>query len=116
MGAFSITANGSVKHLGIIFDKRINMYEHVTSECRAAYYHLKNIYCFSALLIQEGLVTEVHPFVISRIDCCNSLLYAISNYNINHLQIIQNDAARILTDTHILSYHPNSSNTTLVTC
>jgi len=45
MGASSITPNVSVKTLGGIFDKCINMYEHVTSVWRAAYYHLKNVHC-----------------------------------------------------------------------
>ena len=45
MGASSITPNGSVTNLGVIFDQCINMHEHVTSVCRAAYYHLKNIHC-----------------------------------------------------------------------
>ena len=44
MGASSINLKGSVKNLGVIFDKCINMHEHVTSVCRAAYYHLKNIH------------------------------------------------------------------------
>ena len=38
-------------------------------------------------------------FVTSRIDYCNSLLYGISDYNINHLQRIQNSAARFETNT-----------------
>ena len=32
---------------------------------------------------QESLVTVVHAFVTSRVDYCNSLLYGISDYNIN---------------------------------
>ena len=96
IGAFSITPNGSVKNL-CFFNQCINMYEHVTSVCWAAYYHLKNIHCLKTFLTQEALVTVVHAFVTSRIDYCNSLLYGISDYNIN--QRIQNSAARIVTDT-----------------
>ncbi|KAK2146497.1 hypothetical protein LSH36_604g02000 [Paralvinella palmiformis] len=99
MGASSITPNGSVKNLGVIFDQCINMHEHVTSVCQAAYYHLKNIHCLKAFLTQESLVTIVHAFVTSRIDYCNSLLYRISDYNIDRLQRIQNSAARNVTNT-----------------
>jgi len=91
--------NGSAKNLGIIFDQCINMYEHVTSVCRVAYYHCKNSQCLKAFLIQEALVNIVHTFVTSRKDYCNSLLYGISDYNINRLQRIQNSAARIVTNT-----------------
>jgi len=72
------------------------MHEHVTSVCRTAYYHLKNIHCLKAFLTQEALVTVVHAFVTSRIDYSNSLLYGISDYNIN---CIQNSAAHIVTNT-----------------
>ena len=75
------------------------MHEHVTSLCRAAYYHLKNIHCLKTLSTPEALVTVVHAFVTSRIDYCNSLLYGISDYNINRLQRIQNSAARTITNT-----------------
>jgi len=75
------------------------MHEHVTSVCRAAYYHLKNIHCLKAFLKQEAIVTVVHIFVTSRIDYCNSLLYGISDYNMNRLQRIQNSATRIVTNT-----------------
>jgi len=76
------------------------MYEHITSVCRAAYCHLKNIHCLKAILTQEALVTVVHTFATSRIDDCNSLLYGISDYhNINRLQRIQNSAARRVTNT-----------------
>jgi len=68
MGASSITPNGSVKHLRVILDQCINVYEHITSVCRAAYYHLKNIHCLKAFLTQESLVTVVHVFITSRID------------------------------------------------
>jgi len=50
-------------------------------------------------LTQEALVTVVHAFVTSCIDYCNSLLYDISDYNINRLQQIQNNTARIVTNT-----------------
>jgi len=99
MGASSITPNGSVTNLAVIFGQCINMYEHVTSVCRAPYYHLKNIHCLRAFLTQEALVTVVQAFLTSRIDYCNSLLYGISEYNINRLQRIQNSAARIVTNT-----------------
>jgi len=80
------------------------MYKHVTSVYRAAYYPRKNIQCLKALLTQETLVTVVCAFVNSRIDYCNSLLYGISDYNINRLQRIKNSAARMVTNTRKYYY------------
>jgi len=98
MGASSITPNGSVQNLGFFY-QCINRYEHIISVCRAAYHHLKNIHCLKAFMTQDALVTVVHAFVTSLIDYCNSLLFGISDYNINHLQRIQNSAARTVTNT-----------------
>jgi len=81
-----------------MFDQCINMYEHVTSICRAAYYHLKNIHRLKAFLTQETLVTLLYTFVTSRIDYCNSLLYVISDCYINRLQRIQNSASGRVTN------------------
>jgi len=96
-GWVDVYINGSVKNLGGIFDQCINMHKHVTSLCRAAYYHLKNIHYLKAFLTQKSLVTAVHAFVTSRIYYCNSLLYGLPDYSIN--QRIQNSAARIVTNT-----------------
>ena len=62
-------------------------------------YHLKNIHCLKAFLTQETLVTVVHAFATSRRDYCNSLLYVISDYNINLKQRIQNSATHIVKNT-----------------
>jgi len=88
-GASSITPNGSVKNLGVIFDQCINM----------NYYHLKNIHCIKTFLTQEALVTVVHALVTSLIYYCNSLLYGISDNNMNCFQRIQNNEVRIVTNT-----------------
>ena len=61
----------------------------MTSVCRAAYYHPKNMHYLKAFWTQEALVTVVHAFVTSHIDYCNSLLYGISDYNIIRLQQIE---------------------------
>ena len=45
------------------FDQCINMHGHVTSVCRAAYYHLKNIHCLKAFLTQESLVLQFMPLL-----------------------------------------------------
>ena len=94
--------NGSVKNLGTIFNKCINIYEHVTSLCRAANYHLKNLHFLKTFLTQGTLITVVHAFVASRIDYCNSLLYGISDYNINLQQRIQNSRTRVLINLSII--------------
>ena len=40
-------------------------------------------------------------YVASRLDYCNAVLVGISEHNIMRLQRVQNNAARIVADTHI---------------
>ena len=41
--------------------------------------------------------TLVHAFISCRLDCCNSLLYGISDGLLRRLQSVQNAAARLVT-------------------
>ncbi len=41
----------------------------------------------------------IHAFMISRLDCCNALLGGCSARLINKLQMVQNEATRVLTRT-----------------
>ena len=50
-------------------------------------------------MTQDTLVTVVHAFVTSRTYYYKSMLYGISDYNINRFQRIQNSVARIVTNT-----------------
>ena len=84
------------KNLGVMFDKHLNMCEHVNQICRKAQFLLKKIgdirNCLS-IVTTEHLI---HAYVTSQLDCCNSLLYGLPNSSILKLQRIQNSAARII--------------------
>ena len=51
-----------------MFDKFINMNDHVNSVYRATYYHLKNIRSLKPFI---SFITVVHTFVTYHIDYCN---------------------------------------------
>ena len=87
----------SVKNLGIIFDKQLNMEAHVKSLCRSCMFHLRNISNIRRLLPHKIAEQLIHAFVTSRLDYCNSLLSGLPSSTICHLQRVQNIAARILT-------------------
>jgi len=72
---YTTSLTGQCKIEVVILDKYINVYEHFTSLCSAAYYHLKNINCLKAFLTEETRVTMVHAIVTYHMDYCNSLLY-----------------------------------------
>ena len=88
-----------VTNLGVIFDQFLKMDDHITTVCKASYFHLKNIRSLKPYLSREALLTVTHSFITTRIDYCNGLLYGITEHNINRLQRVQNCAARLITNT-----------------
>jgi len=88
----------SGRDLGVVIDSRLTMSDQVTALCRAGYY--SSVSCVRWLvrsLPEECAKTLVQPFVSSRLDYCNALLYGISDSLFRRLQSIQNAAARFLT-------------------
>jgi hypothetical protein len=91
-----ITANPSARNLGVIFDQFMDMDAQVTSICKAAYYHLRNINSIRTVLTHQTTETLIHAFITSRLDNGNCLLYGITAKSLNKLQQVQNSAARVL--------------------
>ena len=76
-----ITLNGhdmslseSVRDLGVILDNRLNMNDHITSVCRSANYHLRNIAKIRRYLSESDAVKVIHAFLSLCIDYCNAVL------------------------------------------
>jgi len=78
---------------------RLTMADHVASVCRSAYYHLRQIRPTVQSLTPDGSKTLVQAFISGRLDYCNSLLYGMTNSLFQHLQSVQNAAARLITRT-----------------
>ena len=65
----------------------------------SSFYHLRNISKITKYLSCEATETVVHAFVTSKLDYCNSLLYALPKFLIAKLQSVQNSAARLVCKT-----------------
>ena len=65
--------------------------------CPAGFYHLRHLCPLLRSLTHEAARTLVQAFISSRLDCCNSLLYGISQSLIRKVQSIQNAVARLIT-------------------
>ena len=96
IGNTSVSSSTNVRNLGVSLDKELNMQSQVTSVCKSAYFHLKNIARVRKYLTVAAAESLVHAFITSRIDYCNSLLYEISNLVISKLQQVQNSAGRLI--------------------
>ena len=95
IGNESISQSASCRNLGVMFDKYANMDTQITSLCRSAHFHLRNIQAIRHLLTDSAAEQLVHALVTSRIDYCNSLLYGVPGYKLDKLQRVHNIACRI---------------------
>ena len=96
MGNAQIPFKQSVKNLGITLDCRLTMNAHVSNIARTCYFELRRLASIRRFLTSTATATLVSAFVLSRIDYCNSLLFGSTHDVTNHLQWIQNYAARVI--------------------
>ena len=89
-----IALNSSVKILGVTLDSLMTFDSHVTSVCQSCNFHSRAFY--SPMLSAEVANQLACSIVATRLDYCNSLLCNTSAHNINRLQRIQNNLARIV--------------------
>jgi hypothetical protein len=97
IGDATIQSSQSARNIGAMFDSELNMQSQVNSITRSCYMHLRNIGRIRSNLTEEAAATLVHALISSKLDNSNSLLCGISDYLIGKLQLIQNNAARIVT-------------------
>ncbi len=93
------SSSSSVRNLGVLFDSNLSFESHVSSICKTAFFHLKNISKLQPMLSTSNAEMLIHAFMTSRLDYCNALLGGCSACLINKLQLVQNAAARVLTRT-----------------
>ena len=84
IGNTDVTPNTHARHLVVTFDCNMSLERHVTNISRTAYYHLHSIGRIRRYLEQGHTKQLVHALVISRIDCCNSLL----NYSASKMLVL----------------------------
>ena len=61
-----------------------------------SYKHVSNIGRIRRYLTKDEIKTLVYALVMCRMDNCNSLLYGVSEFEINRLQKLQNSCARLI--------------------
>ncbi len=87
----------------MLFDSNLSFDSHVSSICKTAFVHLKNISKLRPMLSMSNAEMSIHALMTSRLDYCNALLGGCSA-RINKLQMVQNAAARDLTRTRKYDY------------
>jgi hypothetical protein len=86
----------SVRNLGVLFDETLTMEAHINQLCRTLNYHLRRIAKIRYFLTVDAAKKLAVSFILSRLDYCNSLLAGLPDDKLHRLQVIQNNAARLI--------------------
>ncbi|XP_071810763.1 uncharacterized protein [Apostichopus japonicus] len=77
----------------------LSMKPFVYSVVKSGYFNLRNIALARRQLSKSATRSITQALVVSRLDYGNSLLYGITNQLMNKLQMLQNNAARLVAKT-----------------
>ena len=84
-------------NIGVMLDRNLNMEQQITTICKSAFLHIRNIRKY---LPQHAAETVVNALFTSRLDnYCNALLLGLSKNLLQKLQYVQNSAARLIMGT-----------------
>ena len=95
-GNAQIPFKQSVENLGFTLDCHLTMNAHVSNIARTCYFELRCLASIHRFLTSTATATLESAFVLSRIDCCSSLLFGSTHGVTSHLQRMQNYAARVI--------------------
>jgi hypothetical protein len=96
VGSAQVPAVSTARNIGAVMDQSLSMNEHVKAVCKSSYMQLRNIGRIRRYLTDDAAATLIHSLVISKLDNLNSLLVGLPDNVIQKLQLIQNQAAKIV--------------------
>ena len=95
VGGEVIQPSSSVRNLGVILGPSVDMEDHIKKICKTCHFHLTNVSKIRSYLDHESTEAIIHAFVTTNLDYCNAIPYGLPKVLLNHLQLVQNRAARI---------------------
>ena len=96
IGSDMIEASASAKNIGAVIDSHLTMEQQVSNVCRNCYIGLRQVSEIRPYITKDAAATLVNALVTSKLDCLNSLLYGLPEYQLRRLQLVQNNAARVV--------------------
>ena len=95
-GEYTEVSNNA-RNIAVIFYSQVNLEKHVTTTCKTAFYHLRNIAKIRNCLSKDNAETLVQAFISSKLNFCKAPLYGLPQSVIDRLQYVQNCVARLVT-------------------
>ena len=96
VGNTLVSPSETIRNLGVIFDHRMSMSNHISHICSTVTFYLRNIARIRRFIDQSACHNAVRSLVLSRIDYCNALLSSIPSTQLIRAQRLQNWAARLV--------------------
>ncbi|GFO47561.1 reverse transcriptase [Plakobranchus ocellatus] len=97
LSGHAITCKQTVKNLEVNIDQSLSMMAFVGSLCKSLNFQLRRIGLVRHYLTENVTKTLVSSMILSKMDYCNSLLIGLPKESFNRLQVVQNNAARLVT-------------------
>lgn len=97
IGDSFVTPSSSVRDLGIILDKHLDMNGHVNNIVKSASFEIFKLGKIRKYMDSKTMERLVHAFITSWLDNGNSILHGLPDKLLDKLQLVQNTAARLIT-------------------
>ena len=94
--SIQLTCSNSTKILGVSFDKKMTLSQHITNTCKSAYFQIRRINSIHQYLTDNAVKTLTQSVVISRLDYCNSVCIILRMKSIHRLQLARNAATLVV--------------------
>ena len=91
-----VSPSSKVRDLGVVFGQYLTFYDHISGICKSTHFHLCGIRRILNHLTFDATAQLIHALITSHLDFCNSILNNLPNKQIERLQRIENQAARML--------------------
>ena len=99
VGSSVITPASHVKNLGVIMDSNFTMEPHINNTMRAALFKIHEISYYRRFFTPCCANILIHAYITPKLEYCNGLLYGLPSQQLNRLQSILDNAARLVTIT-----------------
>ena len=93
VGGNVIKPSEKVRDLGVILDQTLSFDDHISTICKSAHFHIRNIGRIRNLLSFDACATLIHALIGSRLDYCNSLLYNIADAKVEIAKSAESSSA-----------------------